>query len=119
MGSDTMTTFETKVTACRTSDSCSCWTEAFAMKSAITQCNAVKEANSVKAKKKTCLKTFGDCKSAQDSAVEYTATCPVQTSSATTMATASTTKSAKRRNIVEKFLARNLMRRSHHTDVRA
>merc|ERR1711892_765362 len=84
--SDTMTTFETKVTACRTSDLCSCWTEAFAMKSAMTQCNAVKEANSVKAKKKTCLKTFGDCKSAQDSAVEYTATCPVQTSSATTMA---------------------------------
>merc|ERR1712106_341190 len=117
--SDTMTTFETKVTACKSSDSCSCWTEAFAMKSAITQCNAVKEANSVKAKKKTCLRTFGDCKSAQDSAVEYTATCPAQTSSATTMATASTTKSAKRRNIVEKFLARNLMRRSHHTDVRA
>jgi len=117
--SDTMTIFETKVTACKSSDSCSCWTEAFAMKSDITQCNAVKEANSVKAKKKTCLKTFGDCKSAQDSAVEYTATCPTQTSSATTMATASTTKSAKRRNIVEKFLARNLMRRSHHTEVRA
>merc|ERR1712123_58609 len=117
--SDTMITFETKVTACRTSDSCSCWTEAFAMKSAITQCNAVKEANSVKVKKKTCLKTFGDCKSAQDSAVEYTATCTAQTSSATTMATASTTKSAKRRNIVEKFLARNLMRRSHHNEVSA
>jgi len=117
--SDTMTTFETKVTACRTSDLCSCWTEAFAMKSDITQCNAVKEANSVKAKKKTCLKTFGHCKSAQDSAVEYTATCPVQTSSATTMVTASTTKSAKRRNIVEKFLARNLMRRSHHNEVKA
>jgi len=29
--SDTMTTFETKVTACRTSALCSCWTEAFAM----------------------------------------------------------------------------------------
>jgi len=117
--SDTMTTFEEKITACKSSGTCSCWTEAFAMKSDITKCSAVNEANSVKTKKKTCLTAFGDCKKAQDSAVEYTATCPAQTNSATTMATATTTKSAKRRNIVEKFLARNLMRRSQHNNIRA
>lgn len=117
--SDTMTTFETKVTTCKASGTCACWTEAFAMKSAITKCSAVEEANSVKAKKKTCLNTFGDCKKAQDSAVEYTATCPTETSSATTMATASTTKSAKRRNIVERFLARNLMRSSQLNAIKA
>ena len=85
----------------------------------ITKCSAVEEANSIKAKKKTCLKIFGGCKKAQDSAVEYMATWPKQTSSVTTMATASTTKSAKRRNIVERFLARNLTRSSHHNAIRA
>merc|ERR1711874_467609 len=77
--SDTMTTFEAKVTTCKTDDSCTCWTEAFAMKSDITSCSALDEANSVKAKKKACLKTFSSCKSAQDSAVQYTATCPTKT----------------------------------------
>ena len=85
----------------------------------IAKCSAKEEAKDVKAKKNTCLKTFGDCKKAQDSAVEYTATCPSETSSATTMATASTTKSAKRRNIVERFLARNLMRSGHHNAIKA
>jgi len=117
--SDTMTTFEAKVTTCKTDDSCTCWAEAFAMKSDITGCSALEEANSVKAKKKTCLATFSGCKSAQDSAVQYTATCPTKTTSATTMPTASTTKSARRRNFVEKFLARNLMRRSHHEAMKA
>jgi len=117
--SDTMTTFETKVTTCKTDDSCTCWTEAFAMKSDITACNALNEANSVKAKKKTCLDTFSSCKKAQDSAVQYTATCPTKTSSVTTMPTASTTKSARRRNFVEKFLARNLIRRNHHEAMKA
>jgi len=117
--SDTMTTFENKVTTCKTDDSCSCWTEAFAMKSDITKCKASDEADAVKAKKKSCLKTFSNCKSAQDSAVQYTATCPAQTSSATTIATASTTKSARRRNLVEKFLARNLIKRNHQSAFKA
>jgi len=117
--SDTMTTFENKVTTCKTDDSCTCWTEAFAMKSDITKCKASDEADAVKAKKKSCLKTFSSCKSAQDSAVQYTATCPAQTSSATTLATASTTKSARRRNLVEKFLARNLMKRNHQAALKA
>jgi len=117
--SDTMTTFENKVTTCKTDDSCTCWNEAFAMKSDITKCKASDEADAVKAKKKSCLKTFSNCKSAQDSAVQYTATCPAQTSSATTIATASTTKSARRRNLVEKFLARNLIKRNHQSAFKA
>jgi len=117
--SDTMTTFKNKVTTCKTDDSCTCWTEAFNMKSDITKCKASDEADAVKAKKKSCLKTFSGCKSAQDSAVQYTATCPAQTSSATTVATASTTKSARRRNLVEKFLARNLMKRNHQAALKA
>merc|ERR1719369_736712 len=57
--SDTMEDYKAKVTECKTDDSCNCWTEAFAKK-----------------KKKTCLKTFSDCKKAQDSAVEVAATYP-------------------------------------------
>eukprot|EP00092_Neocalanus_flemingeri_P065597 GFUD01079804.1.p1 GENE.GFUD01079804.1~~GFUD01079804.1.p1 ORF type:complete len:350 (+),score=119.04 GFUD01079804.1:69-1118(+) len=112
--STTMTTYEAKVTECKADDSCTCWTAAFAMKSDITKCNALDEANRVKALKKTCLKTFGDCKKAQDSAVEYTATCPTVTSTATTKPTMMTTKSSKRKSLVEKFLARNLMKRDTH-----
>merc|ERR1711874_342603 len=113
--SDTMSTFEAILTTCKTDDSCTCWNEAFAMKSSITGCSAVEEANSVKSKKKSCLKIFSSCKSAQDSAVHYTATCPATT----TMPTASTTKSARRRNFVEKLLARNLIRHSHHEAMKA
>jgi len=116
--SDTMDSFESKVTTCRTDDSCTCWTEAFNMKSDITKCKASDEADAVKAKKKACLSTFSDCKKAQDSAVQYTATCPAQTSSATTMGMG-TTKSARRRNLVEKFLARNLIKRNHQTALKA
>jgi len=117
--SDTMTTFEAKVTTCKTDDSCTCWTEAFAMKAAITGCSALEEANSVKAKKKTCLQTFSGCKSAQDSAVQYTATCPTKTELVTAVPMATTTNSARRRNFVEKFLSRNLMRRSHDGAMKA
>merc|ERR1711874_963710 len=113
--SDTMATFEAMVTTCKTDDSCTCWNEAFAMKSAITGCSAVEEANSVKSKKKSCLKIFSSCKSAQDSAVHYTATCPATT----TVPTVSTTKSARRRNFVEKLLARNLIRHSHDEAMKA
>ena len=50
----------------------------------------MKEADSVKNKKKTCLRTFSGCKKAQDSAVEYTATCPApaKTSSPSSTTTA-------------------------------
>jgi len=74
--SDTMEDYKAKVTECKTDDSCTCWTEAFAMKPKIIQCNAFDEADAIKKKKKTCLKTFSDCKKAQDSAVEVAATCP-------------------------------------------
>jgi len=113
--SDTMSTFEAILTTCKTDDSCTCWNEAFAMKSSITGCSAVEEANSVKSKKKSCLKIFSSCKSAQDSAVHYTATCPATT----TVPTVSTTKSARRRNFVEKLLARNLIRHSHDEAMKA
>ena len=85
----------------------------------IDKCSAKDEAKLVKAKKKTCLDAFVVCKKAQDSAVKYTATCPSKNSSTTAMSTASNAKSARRRNIVEKFLARNLMRHSHHNAIRA
>merc|ERR1711892_1466631 len=58
--STTMTDFEEKVTACRESKTCTCCTEAVAMKSDITKCNALKESEGVKSKKKTCLKTFSE-----------------------------------------------------------
>merc|ERR1719154_783431 len=58
-----------------------------AMRSAISQCNALKESNSVKTKKKSCLDTFSNCKKAQDSAVEYTATCPAPISVVTSITT--------------------------------
>merc|ERR1719206_1722591 len=54
------------------------------MKVDIIACNAVKEADSVKNKKRTCLKTFSECKKDQDSAVEYTATCPAPATTPTT-----------------------------------
>jgi len=107
--SQTMTQLENKVKTCRTDDSCTCWKEALAMKSEISKCDALSEANSVKEKKKTCLNTFSDCKKAQDEAVEHTATCPSSSKPSGT----STTKSGGRRNIVERFLAKNLIKRSH------
>jgi len=91
-----MDTFTSKVKTCKTDDSCTCWTETAKMKASIAQCNALKEADAVKVKKKSCLSTFSACKKAQDSAVEYTATCPVNSTSITTISpvesTASTTK---------------------------
>jgi len=90
--SATMTAYENKIVECRSSG-CSCWTEAVAMKSDVTRCNAVTESDNVKIKKKTCLKTFSGCKKAQDSAVEYTATCPAPvtpTSSTSSPSTATT-----------------------------
>merc|ERR1719186_1235205 len=112
-----MIAFEAKVTACKDSASdseeCTCWTEAVAMKSDISKCKASDEADAVKTKKKTCLKTFGDCKKAQDAAVEYTSTCP-DNPSTTTKSTIMTTKAAGRRSLAERFLARNMMKREHH-----
>merc|ERR1711892_441712 len=86
--SATMTAYEKKIAECRSSG-CSCWTEAVAMKSDVTRCNAVTESDTVKTKKKTCLKTFSGCKKAQDSAVEYTATCPASVTSTSTTSTSS------------------------------
>jgi len=107
--SQTMTKLEAKVKTCRTDDSCTCWKEASAMKSEISKCDALSEADTVKARKKTCLNTFSDCKKAQDEAVEHTATCPSSSKPPGT----STTKSGGRRNIVERFLAKNIIKRSH------
>merc|ERR1711892_726181 len=87
--SATMTAYEKKIAECRSSG-CSCWTEAVAMKSDVTRCNAVTESDTVKTKKKTCLKTFSGCKKAQDSAVEYTATCPAPVTSTSTTSSPST-----------------------------
>merc|ERR1712106_257450 len=115
--SDTMTAFDAKVTECKDkasdSEECTCWTEAVAMKSDISKCKASDEADTVKAKKKTCLKTFGECKKAQDAAVEYTSTCPSKTTT-TTKSTIMTTKAAGRRSLAERFLARNTMKREHN-----
>jgi len=111
--SQTMTKFTEKEKTCRTDDSCTCWKEASAMKSDISKCNALSEADRVKALKKTCLSTFSDCKKAQDEAVEHTATCLSSSKPTGT----STTKSGGRRNIVERFLAKNIIKRSHKTIV--
>jgi len=105
----TMENFETKITTCKTDDSCTCWTEAVAMKAAITDCKATDEMNRVKALKSHCLSKFGDCKKAQDSAVEFTASCP--TPSVTTMS-GITTMAAKRRKLLQSILAKNIIRRN-------
>merc|ERR1711892_91692 len=93
--SATMTAYEKKIAECRSSG-CSCWTEAVAMKSDVTRCNAVTESDTVKTKKKTCLKTFSGCKKAQDSAVEYPATCsaPVTSTSTTSSPSNATTETS-------------------------
>merc|ERR1711915_1101706 len=89
--SETMNTFTSKVTTCKTDYSCTCWREAAEMKASIAQCDALEEADAVKAKKKSCLSTFSACKKAQDSAVEYTATCPVKITSNTSTSPVETT----------------------------
>lgn len=103
-----METFQSKVTTCKTDDSCTCWTEATNMKSEITDCKATDEMNRVKALKSSCLEKFGDCKKAQDSAVELTASCP--TTSVTTAAPSMTTMAAKHRHLLDKLLAKNLIK---------
>jgi len=103
-----MEEFQAKVTTCRTDDSCTCWTEATNMKSEITDCKATDEMNRVKALKSSCLEKFGDCKKAQDSAVELTASCP--TTTVTTGAPSMTTMAAKHRHLLDKLLARNLIK---------
>jgi len=99
-----MKAFETKVTECKTSDDCTCWTAALAMKSDLTPCNALDELNRVKALKDSCVSNFGDCKKAQDSAVELTATCPASQPS-----NMMTTMAAKRRRLVADILAKSLI----------
>merc|ERR1712048_1490084 len=103
-----MEAYQTKITTCKTDDSCTCWTEATDMKSEITECKATDEMNRVKALKGSCLEKFGDCKKAQDSAVELTASCP--TTSVTTGAPSMTTMAAKHRDLLDKLLARNLIK---------
>jgi len=105
--SDTMTSFESKVKTCKeTPNDCTCWKEAFAMKSDIAKCNAKDEMNSMKEKKKACLAQFSKCKTAQDSAVEHTATCPSSQNTGVM-----TTNKAAKRNILQMFLEKNLLKR--------
>jgi len=103
-----MEAYQAKITTCKTDDSCTCWTEAINMKSDITDCKATDEMNRVKALKSSCLDKFGDCKKAQDSAVELTASCP--TISVTTGAPSMTTMAAKHRQLLDRLLARNLIK---------
>jgi len=103
-----MEDFQTKITTCKTDDSCTCWGEAAAMKDAINGCKATDEMNRVKGLKSNCLDKFGECKKAQDSAVEFTASCPTLT--ITTMAPGMTTMAAKRRNLIKSILAQNLIK---------
>lgn len=103
-----MENFQTKIETCKTDDSCTCWAEAAAMKDEINGCKATDEMNRVKALKSNCLDKFGECKKAQDSAVEFTASCPTLT--ITTMAPGMTTMAAKRRNLIKSILAQNLIR---------
>jgi len=100
-----MVTFQSKVTTCKTNDSCTCWAEAVAMKNEINLCKATDEMNRVKGLKGSCLAKFAECKKAQDSAVQYTANCPTLTSTMTT-------KAAKRggRNFLKSLLARNILK---------
>ena len=51
----------------------------FSIRAGITACKATDEMNRVKGLKSDCLAKFGDCKKAQDSAVEFTASCPSPT----------------------------------------
>jgi len=103
-----MEAYQSKVTTCKTDDSCTCWTEATNMKSEITDCKATDEMNRVKALKGSCLEKFSDCKKAQDSAVELTASCPTQETS--TPAPSMTTVAAKHRHRLDKLLAKNLIK---------
>jgi len=101
-----MESFQTLVTSCKTNDSCTCWSQAAGMKAGITACKATDEMNRVKGLKADCLAKFGDCKKAQDSAVEFTASCPSPTSVTTAVP-------VRRRDLMRGVLARNLIR--HHT----
>jgi len=106
-----METFQTKVDGCKTSDDCTCWTEAFAMKSDLSSCEAKTEMDRVQGLKTSCLSKFSECKQAQDAAVELTATCPASQTTMTTGA-AMTTMAAKRRRLIANILHRNVIKRS-------
>jgi len=105
--SDTMTAFETKITECEGSGSCTCWTEAVAMKPDIQKCSAKDEADRVKAAKNTCLAAFGACKKAQDSAVQIPASCPKPQTGMTT-----TAKPGRRGRMLADIMAKSLFHRS-------
>jgi len=108
-----METFQTKVDGCKTSDDCTCWTEAFGMKSELSSCEAKTEMDRVQGLKTSCLSQFSSCKKAQDAAVELTATCPAfQTTVTMTTGSAMTTMSAKRRRLIADILHRNVIKRS-------
>merc|ERR1712066_713525 len=78
--------------------------------SLLADCKTTDEMNRVKALKSHCLSKFGDCKKAQDSAVEFTASCPTP-SSVTTMS-GITTMAAKRRKMLQSILAKSIIRRN-------
>merc|ERR1711971_43811 len=106
-----METFQTKVDDCKTSDDCTCWTEAFAMKSDLSSCEAKTEMDRVQGLKTSCLSKFSECKQAQDAAVELTVTCPASQTTMTTGA-AVTTMAAKRRKLIANILHKNIIKRS-------
>jgi len=106
-----METFQTKVDDCKTSDDCTCWTEAFAMKSDLSSCEAKTEMDRVQGLKTSCLSKFSECKQAQDAAVELTVTCPASQTTMTTGA-AMTTMAAKRRKLIANILHKNIIKRS-------
>jgi len=103
-----MKAFETKVNECKGSDSCTCWKDAFGMKSDLSSCDAKAEMDRVKGLKKSCTSKFGECKQAQDSAVELTATCPSSGSTTPSLTTAMTTVSSRRRLVID-FLANHVV----------
>lgn len=102
-----MKEFETKVAACKSDGSCTCWNEALDLKSGLSSCNAQPELNRVQVLKDKCVSQFGECKKAQDSAVELTATCPAQTGTTPMM----TTMPSKRRRILADILSKNVMKK--------
>ena len=86
-------------------------------RSDLSSCEAKTEMDRVQGLKTACLSQFSECKKAQDSAVELTATCPATQTTMITMTTmttgtAMTTMSAKRRRLIADILHRNIIKRS-------
>ena len=81
----------------------------FEFRSDLSSCDAKTEMDRVKGLKKSCTSKFGECKQAQDAAVELTATCPPSATSSPTMTTVSS-----RRRIVVDFLANHVVVKRGH-----